>query len=162
MLSLLTAAMDASASPRKPSVRRASRSFSVAILLVAWGRAQFARSSFVMPQPLSATRIFSMPPPVISTLMLLAPLSTALSISSRTMAHGRSMTSPAAIFRATSGGSVRTAFWCCSCMLAFLCQALRVPFSSMPLLKRSSTGSSGCAGVFRVFFAGALVSFSSS
>ena len=103
-----TAAIEASASPRKPRVVRLRRSSDSAILLVQWGRAQFLRSSRVMPAPLSAIRIFSMPPPAISTLIESAPESTALSRSSRTIAAGRSITSPAAIFRATSTESART------------------------------------------------------
>ncbi|GMO48915.1 MAG: hypothetical protein Pg6C_11620 [Treponemataceae bacterium] len=76
--------------------------------IVAWGRAQCSRSSFVMPHPSSTTRIFSMPPPVISTEIFFPPASTALSSSSRTIAAGLSITSPAAIFRAISGASSRT------------------------------------------------------
>ena len=105
-----TAAIDESASPLKPSVERCNKSVSVSILLVACGRAQFCRSLFVMPEPLSTIRTFSMPPESISTAMPSAPESTALSMSSRTIAFGRSMTSPAAIFLATSAESCRTGF----------------------------------------------------
>ena len=108
--SLLTAAMDESASPLKPRVERWRRSVSEEILLVAWGRAQFSRSSRVMPHPLSTTLIFSIPPPVVSTDISVAPESTALSMSSRIMALGLSMTSPAAIFLATSALSCLTGF----------------------------------------------------
>ena len=104
----LTAAIDASASPRKPSVVKRSRSPSETILLVAWGRAHSSTSSFVMPQPLSATRIRLVPPDSISAVMREAPASTALSKNSRKTAQGRSITSPAAILRATSGTSVLT------------------------------------------------------
>ena len=68
------------------------RSVSVSILLVACGWAHILRSSSVIPQPLSITRILSMPPDVISTAIWLAPESIALSISSRTIAFGRSIT----------------------------------------------------------------------
>ena len=107
-----TAAIDERASPLNPRVCRLRRSVSEAILLVAWGWAQFCKSSLSMPRPLSMTLIFSIPPPVISTRILSAPLSTALSISSRTMALGRSITSPAAIFLATSGDSTFTRRFC--------------------------------------------------
>ena len=97
-----TAAIEARASPRKPRVVRFNKSSDWEILLVQWGRAQFLRSSRVIPSPLSEILTFSIPPPVISTEIVLAPLSTALSRSSRTIAAGRSITSPAAILRATS------------------------------------------------------------
>ena len=108
MLSLHTAAIDASASPLKPSVERFRRSVSEEILLVAWGRAHSDKSSFVMPLPLSTMRTLSIPPPEISTIIFDAPESIALSMSSRTIAFGLSMTSPAAIFLATSAFNLRT------------------------------------------------------
>src|SRR5574341_190113 len=60
-----------------------------------------------MPQPSSLTRMDSIPPPVISTLTRVAPASSAFSTSSLTMEAGRSMTSPAAMRAATSGGRTR-------------------------------------------------------
>ena len=53
----LTAAMAANASPRKPRVPMASRSYSVRILLVAWRRKAVRQSSASMPLPSSVTRI---------------------------------------------------------------------------------------------------------
>src|SRR5437763_8144216 len=52
-------------------------------------------------------RIRSRPPFLSSTLMCPAPASMALSNSSRTTDAGRSITSPAAIFEATSSGRTR-------------------------------------------------------
>ena len=47
----------ASASPRKPRVPMASRSYSLRILLVAWRRKAVSSSPAGMPQPSSVTRI---------------------------------------------------------------------------------------------------------
>src|SRR5436853_1812566 len=57
-----------------------------------------------MPQPSSATRIRSSPPPSISTSIRRAPASQAFSTSSLTTEAGRSMTSPAAMRATTSAG----------------------------------------------------------
>ena len=53
----LTAAMAASASPRKPMVAMASSPRSSRSLLVAWRRKQLPASSGAMPQPSSVTRM---------------------------------------------------------------------------------------------------------
>ena len=100
-----TAAMAARASPRKPRVPMASRSFSVRSLLVAWRRKAVSASSGDMPQPSSVTRMEIMPPFWIATVMCFAPASTAFSSSSLTTEAGRSTTSPAAIRSATWGES---------------------------------------------------------
>ena len=92
-----TAAMAAKASPRKPKVPMASKSYSVRILLVAWRRKAVSHSSGAMPQPSSVTRMRVMPPFWISTVTVWAPASTAFSHSSLTTLAGRSTTSPAAI-----------------------------------------------------------------
>jgi len=93
----LTSAIEARASPRKPSVPTANRSSAVAILLVAWAVTANSNSSAGMPQPLSQTRTNSVPPDSIETSIRVAPASTAFSISSLTTLAGRSITSPAAI-----------------------------------------------------------------
>ena len=99
-----TAAMLARASPRKPSVAIRSRSSSPAILLVEWRRKQSAASSRSMPAPSSWTLIRLLPPSTSSTRISDAPASREFSTSSLTTDTGRSMTSPAAIFWATSSG----------------------------------------------------------
>lgn len=96
-----TAAMAASASPRKPRVAMAPRSLSERSLLVAWRKKAVGSSWGAMPQPLSVTRMRPMPPPRISTATAVAPASTAFSTSSLTTLAGRSTTSPAAIRSAT-------------------------------------------------------------
>ena len=93
----LTAAMAASASPRKPSVPMASKSLPVFILLVAWRRMAFGTSSRAMPQPLSVMRTNDVPPSLISTVTALAPASAQFSSISLTADAGRSTTSPAAM-----------------------------------------------------------------
>ena len=100
-----TAEMAARASPRKPRVPMASRSYSVRSLLVAWRRKAVGASSQAMPQPLSVTRIRLMPPCWISTVRVSAPASMAFSMSSFTTDAGRSTTSPAAIRSATWGSN---------------------------------------------------------
>ena len=60
--SRLTSAIEASASPRKPSVPTRNRSSASASLLVAWLATASGNSSAGMPQPLSTTRIISSPP----------------------------------------------------------------------------------------------------
>ena len=92
-----TAAIEARASPLKPRVPMESRSFSSAILLVAWLLKAFLMSSRAMPQPLSVTRIYVTPPRFISTVSEVAPASIEFSISSFMTDAGLSTTSPAAI-----------------------------------------------------------------
>ena len=58
-----TAAMAASASPRKPRVPMQDRSSCVRSLEVAWRKKAVFSSSGAMPQPLSLTRIRLIPPP---------------------------------------------------------------------------------------------------
>ncbi len=103
-VSLETAAMLASASPRKPRVAIRSRSSSRAILLVECRRKQSAASSRSMPAPLSWTLIRLLPPSTSSIRISDAPASSEFSTSSLTTETGLSMTSPAAIFWATSSG----------------------------------------------------------
>ncbi len=102
-----TAAIEASASPRKPSDSTASSSSRLAILLVAWRVSASASSSRGMPPPLSATAIRRMPPPSSRTSMSLAPASRLFSTSSLTTDAGRSITSPAAIWLTRTSGSGR-------------------------------------------------------
>jgi len=92
-----TAAMDGSASPRKPMVDSANRSSRHASLEVAWRKSARRASSGVMPQPSSTTRTSRRPPPSTSMSMRVAPASMAFSTSSLTTEAGRSTTSPAAI-----------------------------------------------------------------
>jgi len=74
-------------------------------LLVAWRRSASGSCAATMPSPSSSTVIARTPPPTRRTTMLVAPASTALSISSRTTDAGRSTTSPAAIWLISSPGS---------------------------------------------------------
>ena len=97
--------MAASASPRKPRVPMASRSYSLRILLVAWRRKAVSASPAAMPQPSSVTRIRVMPPCWTSTVTVAAAASMAFSMSSLTTDAGRSTTSPAAIRSATWGSN---------------------------------------------------------
>ena len=92
----------ASASPRNPSVVRWSRSSALLILLVAWRWNNADVSSAAIPQPSSCTRISRRPPSRTSTRISPAPASRLFSISSLTTDAGRSTTSPAAIWFATS------------------------------------------------------------
>ena len=112
----LTDEIAARASPRKPSVPMAARSSLVRILLVAWRRNAVGASSGAMPQPLSVTRRNVIPPFWTSTVICVAPASTAFSTSSFTADAGRSTTSPAAIRSATCRSS---------CMI---CGMVRPPF----------------------------------
>ena len=93
----LTSAIEASASPRKPSVPTRNRSSASASLLVAWLARASGSSSVGMPPPLSTTRTISNPPWTTATSIRVAPASTAFSINSLTTLAGRSITSPAAI-----------------------------------------------------------------
>jgi len=96
-----TAAMLASASPRKPSVATRSRSASVAILLVACRASASGRSWRAIPPPSSVTRTRFAPPSSRDTAALRAPASRLFSSSSLTTEAGRSTTSPAAMRSAT-------------------------------------------------------------
>ena len=69
------AAIDASASPRKPRLATCSRSARLAILLVACRVSASASSSRGMPQPLSLTRMRLTPPCSRSIWMSVAPAS---------------------------------------------------------------------------------------
>ena len=100
-----TAAMLGSASPRNPRVGMASSRSGESSLLVAWRSKASVTSSAAMPAPSSVTRICSMPPPLISTIMREAPASREFSTNSLTTDTGRSTTSPAAIWAASSAGS---------------------------------------------------------
>ena len=102
-----TAAMLASASPRKPRVWMRARSSTVVNLLVLWRSTATATSSAGMPQPSSVTSISALPPRSTATSTRRAPASSALSSSSRTSEAGRSITSPAAILPLISGGRRR-------------------------------------------------------
>ena len=96
MESRATAPIDGSASPRKPSVLMASKSPSGS-LDVAWRSTASARSSALMPEPSSVTRIRRRPPSSITISMRVAPASIAFSTISLTADAGRSTTSPAAM-----------------------------------------------------------------
>ena len=74
---------------------------------MAWLATASGNSSAAMPQPLSATRISSLPPFSSVTSIRVAPASTEFSSSSFTTLAGRSITSPAAILFTTLGGSWR-------------------------------------------------------
>ena len=87
--------------------RRENRSSAWRILLVAWLATASGSSSAAMPQPLSATRISSLPPCSTDTSIRVAPASTEFSSSSFTTLAGRSITSPAAILLTTLGDSWR-------------------------------------------------------
>ena len=102
-----TAAMDGSASPRKPRVAMERRSSAVLSLLVAWRSNASSASSWVIPWPSSVTRIMRFPPCSTSMRTVLPPASSAFSSSSFTTDAGRSTTSPAAILFATDSGNMR-------------------------------------------------------
>ena len=103
-----TAAIDASASPRKPSERMEKRSLAVESLLVACRKNAVSQSSSAIPLPLSMMRMLSIPPFSISMVTAVAPASMEFSTSSLTTELGRSTTSPAAIWFAILGGSTCT------------------------------------------------------
>ena len=98
---LVTAAMLARASPLNPSVSMCLKSSAVHILLVACLRNAFSVSSKSIPEPLSVTLMYSLPPLRISTVIEEAPASIEFSVSSLIMETGLSTTSPAAILSAT-------------------------------------------------------------
>ena len=92
-----TAAIEGSASPRKPKLATRLRSSALRILLVAWRSRQTTASSRLIPTPSSVTRTSRFPPPSIAISTLRARASSAFSTSSFTSDAGRSTTSPAAI-----------------------------------------------------------------
>ncbi len=102
-----TAAMLASASPRKPSVPTPAMSPATAIFEVAWRSTASSRSSSAMPDPSSTTAMRTSPPPSMAISTRPAPASSAFSTSSLTTDAGRSMTSPAAMASATTCGNLR-------------------------------------------------------
>ena len=75
----LTAAIAASASPRKPRVPMLPRSSAERSLEVAWRKKAVGSSTGAMPQPSSETRMRPIPPRRISTLTAVAPASMAFS-----------------------------------------------------------------------------------
>ena len=99
-----TAAMEASASPRKPMVWSLKRSSACRILDVAWRSKAMRASVSLIPLPSSMTWMDVRPASCTSTSMVDAPASTAFSISSLMTDAGRCTTSPAAIWLATESG----------------------------------------------------------
>ena len=73
---------------------------------VAWRSKQSTASTGLMPQPLSMTWMSVRPASVTTTVIWLAPASTAFSISSFTTDEGRWTTSPAAIMLAICAGRI--------------------------------------------------------
>ena len=100
-----TAAMLASASPRKPMLATRCRSSSEAILLVAWRISANGSCSAAMPPPLSRTRSSFTPPPSSCTAISVAPASRLFSSNSFKAEAGRSITSPAAIWLMSRSGN---------------------------------------------------------
>ena len=92
-----TAAILASASPRKPREEILRRSSTVTSLLVACLSNASLTSSFFIPAPLSVTLRNDSPPPFTSTVTAVAPESMEFSTSSLMTELGFSITSPAAI-----------------------------------------------------------------
>ncbi|EKD48842.1 MAG: hypothetical protein ACD_64C00105G0001 [uncultured bacterium] len=100
-VTVLTAAILASASPRNPNVVSDGNSSTDLILLVACFAKQSCASSRSIPHPLSTTRMSCFPPSSIKREMCVAPASIAFSSNSFTAFAGRSTTWPAAIFCAS-------------------------------------------------------------
>ncbi len=100
-----TAAMEASASPRNPIVRRAKRSVACVILDVACRSKDSRASVSLIPFPSSITCTRLLPAFSTSTCICWAPASRAFSTSSFITEAGRCITSPAAIWLATESGS---------------------------------------------------------
>ena len=94
---VLTAAIDAKASPLNPREEILSRSFAEHIFEVACGSMQRVRSSLLIPAPSSDILMEVMPPFSMEISIFLAPASIQFSTSSLTTLAGRSTTSPAAI-----------------------------------------------------------------
>src|SRR6185437_8799431 len=105
-VSRLTAPIDGSASPRKPSERMRRRSSSGSFEVQCRSTAS-ASSSALMPSPSSVTAIRLCPPSRSASSMRPAPASIEFSISSFTAEAGRSTTSPAAMRLTRTGGSCR-------------------------------------------------------
>src|SRR5437773_553402 len=101
-----TAAMLASASPRKPRVRIERKSSSARSLLVACRANASGTSTGCMPWPSSTTSLKPWPAASTRTSIRAAPASIAFSVSSLTTAAGRSTTSPAAMPSATVAGRI--------------------------------------------------------
>src|SRR6202789_3391309 len=102
-----TLAIDGRAAPRKPRVAMESRSPEVRSLEVAWRSKARRASSATMPWPLSLMRMSLRPPASTSMRMRVAPASREFSRSSLTTEAGRSTTSPAAIWFATTSERMR-------------------------------------------------------
>ena len=136
---LETEAILGKASPRKPKVFRLSKSSAFVSLLVAWRNTAILASASLMPQPLSVTLIYSVPPAKIVTSILSAPASSAFSTNSFTTDAGFSTTSPAAIWLAVFVSNNRTA-----CSSAIIYPA---PFLLHPAIytRRSSPQSVSCS-----------------
>ena len=113
---LATLAMDASASPRKPSVWICPRSSAVAILLVAWRINALSIYSASIPEPLSTICSCWMPPRTADSVICVAPASMAFSSSSFATEAGRSTTSPAAISSAVCLSSTRISAMVFTCL----------------------------------------------
>ena len=101
-----TDAIEASASPRNPSVLMRNRSSSLYILLVACLSTASWASDSLIPHPLSRMEIRSFPPFFTVTCTSVAPASMAFSSNSLTTEAGRSTTSPAAILLIKVSGSI--------------------------------------------------------
>ena len=97
IVTLAIAAILAKASPLNPIDLTVSKSVAVLILLVACLSKAISISSGIIPFPLSVTRIYEIPPFLISTQIFVAPASIEFSTSSFTTEAGLSITSPAAI-----------------------------------------------------------------
>ncbi len=93
---------EASASPRKPSVRDALQVLEAGDLAGGVAATASGSSSASMPPPSSRTRIRRAPPCSMSISMRVAPASRLFSTSSLTTDAGRSTTSPAAIWLTSS------------------------------------------------------------
>ena len=95
--------IEARASPRNPSVLICNRSSAVDNLLVACRETVNDSSSDWIPEPSSATSMRRFPASLTLIEIFVAPASSEFSTSSLTTEAGRSTTSPAAIWEATSG-----------------------------------------------------------
>ena len=103
---LLTAAMEAKASPLKPKVVNLYKSSSSSILLVACLEKAKTASSLSIPLPLSMTFICLVPASSNSTLISVLPASILFSTNSLTTEAHLSTTSPAAILLARSSSII--------------------------------------------------------
>ena len=100
-----TEPIEARASPRNPRVEIEKRSSERLSLEVACREIASSNSADGIPAPSSATSISFLPASSIVIVMERAPASSEFSSNSFTTEAGRSMTSPAAIWDATSGES---------------------------------------------------------